>query len=396
MGLDDLLADNPELLAEAEALRQQHRGAEARAGRQEFKDAATGQIKLKRGKDYPMQKIEWLWPGWLATGKLHLLGGGKGAGKSTIAFDLLAQITCGGKWPDGTTAPLGDVLIWSGEDDIKDTILPRFAVAGGDHGRVCFIDSIIVDGQKRSFDPASDMPALLVTVETLPELKAILIDPIVSAAAGDSHKNAETRRGLQPLVDLAVERNIALLGITHFTKGTQGKDPIERITGSLAYGAIPRVVWAAAKGDNEDGPRKLVRIASNIGNTGGGFEYLLRQDLVLDHDFTAQRIVWGNRLDGTPLDLLENPQDKGKKMQAIELLDQLLVNGPVRVEDIRAAATANGVTWRTMERAKDEAKDILAEQAGKLRRDGLIPDDGTPLRGWYWRKKPSPAYSSVH
>src|SRR5207342_3168413 len=152
---------------------------------------------------------------------------------------------------------------------------------------------IIVDDVKRAFDPATDMGSLLAAVRELPELVAILIDPIVSATPGDSHKNSETRRGLQPLVDLAAERSIAVIGITHFTKGTQGKDQIERITGSLAYGAIPRIVWGAAKGDSEDGPRRLVRIASNIGNTGGGYEYLLRQDLVLDHDFTAQRIVWG-------------------------------------------------------------------------------------------------------
>jgi RecA-family ATPase len=103
-----------------------------------------------------MEKVSWVWPGWLARGKLHLLGGQKGTGKSTIAFDLLAQMTVGGKWPDGTTAPIGDVLIWSGEDDIKDTILPRFVVAGGDRSRVWFVDGIVSDGVKRAFDPAAD------------------------------------------------------------------------------------------------------------------------------------------------------------------------------------------------------------------------------------------------
>lgn len=323
-------------------------------------EGARGQIQIKRGTGYQMQKISWAWPGWLAHGKMHILGGQKGAGKSTIGFDLFAQITCGGKWPDGTPSPLGDALIWSGEDDIEDTILPRIAVAGGDLQRVCFIDGIVVNGVKRAFDPGTDMLSLLSAAREMPELTAIMIDPIVSASPADSHKNAETRRGLQPLVDVAVERNLVLLGITHFTKGTQGRDPIERITGTLAYGAIPRVVMGAAKGDSEDGPRKLVRIASNIGQTGGGFEYLLRQDQVLDHDFTAQRIVWGKRLEGTPLELLENSQEKSKKMQAIELLDTLLVNGPVLVTDIQEAAKANGISWPTIERAKADAKNIVA------------------------------------
>ena len=186
-----------------------------------------------------------------------------------------------------------------------------------------------------------------------------------------------------------------MIGITHFTKGTQGRDPIERITGSLAFGAIPRVVWAAAKGDNEDAPRRLVRIASNIGATGGGFEYLLRQEPLADHDFTAQRILWGNRLIGTPLELLENSPDQGKKTQALTLLDQLLVNGPIPVKEIQNAAKAHGISWPTIERAKQEAGNIVTAQAGQLRRDGLLPENNQ-LKGWYWQKKLRPAYGSQH
>jgi putative DNA primase/helicase len=353
-------------LGDYEAIKRRHGGLCAASGK-------TGRVEIKRGSRYQMRKISWLWPSWLARGKLHVLGGQKGTGKSTIGFDLLAQMTRrGGKFPDGTAAPLGDVLIWSGEDDIEDTILPRIVAAGGDPDRVCFIDGIVIDGAKRAFDPATDMTGLLSAARELPNLIAALIDPIVSATPGDSHKNSETRRGLQPLVDFATERDVVLLGITHFTKGTQGHDPIERITGSLAFGAIPRVVLGAAKGDTEDGPRKLVRIASNIGQSGGGFEYLLRQDLLPDHDFTAQRVVWGKRLDGTPFDLLENSQEKGKKMQAIELLDALLVNGPVPATEIKEAATANSISWPTIERAKHEAKNIVSEKVGPA---------------WYWRRK---------
>jgi hypothetical protein len=357
--------------------------------------ATISGVVLQRGDELLMEKIDWLWRGWLARGKLHVLGGQKGAGKSTIAFDLLAQMTCGGKFPDGSRAPLGDVLIWSGEDDIKDTILPRMAVAGADRKRIYFINGIVVNGVKRAFDPAIDMPALLDAIRDLPELCAIQIDPLVAASAGDSHKNAETRRGLQPLVDVATARNICVLGITHFTKGTQGRDPIERITGSLAFGAIPRVVFGAAK-FYEEVPRRLARIASNIGPEGGGFEYLLCQDLVVDHDFTAQRIRWGKPLEGSPLDLLENKQDKLKIAQGNELLDRLLADGPVAVSEIKDAAIANGISWPTMERAKTEAKPaIIAEQAGKLRKRDLLPTD-SPSRGWYWYKESVSGTTSEH
>ena len=223
------------------------------------KEKSDATVRLRHGGTYKMQKIEWVWPGWFARGKFQILGGLKGAGKSTLVFTLAAEITTGGKFPDGSQAPLGDVLIWSGEDDIADTILPRIAAAGGDIKRVYFPDRVNDQGEKRRFDPATDMPLLLEAARGIPKLKLIIIDPIVNASKADSHKNAETRRGLQPVVDFAEERRIALIGITHFTKNTQGKNPIERITGTLAYGALPRVVMCAAKA-SEEAPRRFIRI----------------------------------------------------------------------------------------------------------------------------------------
>src|SRR5206468_6547517 len=97
------------------------------------------------------------------------------------------------------------------------------------------------------------------------------------AVSGDSHKNGETRRALQPLVDLASEACACLLGITHFSKGTSGRDPLERITGSVAFGALPRVVLVAAReADTLEGalPRRiLARAKANNGPDDGGFYY---------------------------------------------------------------------------------------------------------------------------
>ena len=104
----------------------------------------------------------------------------------------------------------------------------------------------------------------------------------MNAVAGDSHKNTETRRALQPLVELAASANAALLGITHFSKGTAGREPIERITGSIAFGALARVVMVAGKEaekeDDDTPPRRfLARAKSNIGPDEGGFAYELQQ-----------------------------------------------------------------------------------------------------------------------
>jgi hypothetical protein len=113
--------------------------------------ADDGFIRPKSGETFEMQKINWLWKGWLALGKFHLLAGSKGAGKSTVIFDLFATLSVGGNWPDGTPAPCGDVVVWSGEDGIEDTILPRFYAAGGDLKRIYPIKNIISNGITRPF-----------------------------------------------------------------------------------------------------------------------------------------------------------------------------------------------------------------------------------------------------
>jgi putative DNA primase/helicase len=73
---------------------------------------------------------------WLAAlGKFHLLAGAPGTGKTTIAVSIAATVSAGARWPDGTAAEHGDVLIWSAEDGVSDTLLPRLLVAGGHPGR---------------------------------------------------------------------------------------------------------------------------------------------------------------------------------------------------------------------------------------------------------------------
>ena len=97
----------------------------------------------------------------------------------------------------------GNVIVWSGEDAIEDTLLPRFLAAGGDPAHIAFIKGVEEDGKTRAFDPSLDIEALTEVCAELGDVNLIIVDPVVSVAKGDSHKNAETRRDLQPLADLA-------------------------------------------------------------------------------------------------------------------------------------------------------------------------------------------------
>lgn len=258
------------------------------------------------------EPVSWLWWGWLALGKFHILAGAPGQGKTTIALAVMALITSGGRWPDGSSCPAGNVLMWSGEDDPADTLLPRLIAMGADPARVFFVTGTRKAGEVCPFDPARDMAHLMAQAEAIGNVRLLVVDPVVSAVAGDSHKNTEVRRELQPLVDLGAALGAAVLGISHFSKGSAGRDPTERVVGSMAFGAVARVVMAAAKVKGEAGEedrRILVRSKSNIGPDDGGFEYGIDQaELDAFPGVTASRIVWGKPVEGSARELLSDAE----------------------------------------------------------------------------------------
>ncbi|MCL2021543.1 MAG: AAA family ATPase [Betaproteobacteria bacterium] len=251
--------------------------------------------------------VSWLWRGWLAAGKMHILAGEAGTGKTTIAMSLAATLSSGELWPDGTQAKVGNVVIWSGEDGEEDTLVPRLMAGGADLTRVRFVTGMADQNGRRAFNPAKDMEPLRRKLLEIGDVSLIVVDPIVSAISGDSHKNAGVRQGLQPLSDLAEELGAAVLGITHFTKGSQGRNPTERVTGSLAFAAAARIVMAAAKRkDAKDGEssRIFCRSKSNLGRDDGGFGYDLIQRNLSHVEIEASYVSWGEAVEGTAKKLL--------------------------------------------------------------------------------------------
>ncbi len=335
-------------------------------------------VELKVASAIPVRPIRWLWPTWLARGKLHILAGAPGTGKTTIAIALAATVSCGGRWPCGAAAPVGNVLIWSGEDDPADTLVPRLVAAGADLARVYFVGDTRDGMEIRSFDPARDLPVLGWKIDDIGSVALIVVDPVVSAVTGDSHKNTEVRRSLQPLVDMADRLGAAVLGITHFSKSSAGADPTERVTGSIAFGAVARVVLVTAKrARDEAGPaRILARAKSNIGPDGGGYGYDLRQ-VDIGQGVIASTVLWGLEVEGSARDLLgqaevlteaESPME-----DAEQFLASLLMDGPVPAKRVRSESRDAGHAWRTIERAK-AGMGILAVRTG-FGKDG----------GWVWQ-----------
>lgn len=337
-------------------------------------DEKISRVEFLCAADVTPEPISWLWPGWLAAGKVHVLGGAPGTGKTTISMGLAATVTIGGRWPDGTRSPAGNVVIWSGEDDPADTLIPRLVLSGADLSHIYFVADILDGGERRSFDPARDMELLRRKLAEVGDVRLLIVDPIVSAITGDSHKNAEVRRGLQPLADLAASMRCALLGITHFSKGTSGREPVERITGSLAFGALARIVMVAAKhqeaGDDGRTARLFCRAKSNIGPDDGGYEYELHQAEIDKHPGVfASSVRWGKAVQGAARDLLAvadatgDDGEGGALADAKEFLASLLKDGALATKTIRADAAEAGYSWSTIRRAK-EALEVRAKKDG--------------------------------
>lgn len=123
------------------------------------RDDLPEEVQLLRASDIPATPIRWLWKGWMAKGKLHILAGAPGTGKTTIALALAAAVTRGAPFPDGAQGEPGNVLIWSGEDDPADTLVPRLMAAGADLQRICIIGDVGHGQDARPFDPARRPPA---------------------------------------------------------------------------------------------------------------------------------------------------------------------------------------------------------------------------------------------
>lgn len=314
---------------------------------------------LERTSEIRPVSVSWLWPYWIPIGKLILLAGSPGTGKTTLTLLFAAIISRGGKWPDGTSATQGEVVIWSSEDDLADTILPRLLANGGNLKNIRSLSGVKDKNNKyRPFDPATDIEALMKALKTLPNVKLIIIDPIVSAISGDSHKNAEVRRGLQPIVEIAAEIGAAIIGITHFTKGTGGKDTTERVTGSLAFAALARIVLATTR-DGLNGGYLLTRSKSNLGPDGGGYRYDIDQVSIKDYpEISASKIEWGDFIEGSAKELIKAAEAENVKPNhpgfADIWLGELLENGPMLANDIFDYGKADGFSKDVLKRAKEK------------------------------------------
>lgn len=323
--------------------------------------------------------VSWLWPGRIACGKVTLIAGDPGLGKSQITAALAGIVTTGGAWPvDGAKSPQGAVLFLSAEDDAADTIRPRLEAVGADLSRCVVVDAILDTDEagtirQRSISIKNDLARLEGVIQDVGDVRLIVIDPITAYLGGiDSHKTSDVRDLLAPLANFAERHQVAILGISHLNKSST-QDALLRVNGSLAFVAAARAAFVAVKDKNNPARRLLLPLKNNLAKDIGGFAFSI-VDAKLDNGLETSRIVWEDAPVNMTADEAMNArparEEAGAVDEARQFLLYLLSNGPLAFSEIEEAAKLEGISEKTLRRAK--------ELAGiESRKDGFGG-------GWVW------------
>jgi putative DNA primase/helicase len=311
--------------------------------------------------DVKPEPVKWLWASRVALGKLTLIAGEAGLGKSQLSIAMAASITTGGEWPCGEgRAPLGSVVILSAEDGAADTVVPRLIAAGADRERVHLVSAVrSEDGTgRRAFNLQADLDPLERKISEIGDVKLVIFDPISSYLGPkvDSHVNAAVRAVLEPVSELAARLGIAIVAITHPPKGT-GTTAINRFIGSIAFVAAARAAFMVTP-DPEDKIRRLfLPVKNNLAPLGKGLAFRLEQRLVAD-GIVGSSVAWETETVTISADEALSATDAARdgvaspRAEAIEYLRDKLSAGPVLVKEVDEHARALGIAPRTLVRAR--------------------------------------------
>lgn len=306
--------------------------------------------------DVISKPISWLWPNVIAQGKVNLIAGHPGLGKSQVAVFLAATTSIASQWPTSShTSPIGSTIILSAEDDASDTIKPRLEAAGGDPSKVYILDGVATENNgHRFFSMEEDLKKLASMIEKIGDVSLVIIDPI-SAYLGktDSHKDADVRRILSPLTKLAEEYNVAIVCVGHLNKGGSGSSAITRASGSMAFIAAARTGWFVVKDDTTPERRLLLPAKNNLGKDTHGFAFKVCAR-TLPSGIDTSYVKWENATVSGNLDrLLEQPSQSSSAMEeAVEFIAETLATGPRAAKQIEKEAEDAGISKATLMRAK--------------------------------------------
>lgn len=360
------------------AARRVRDAAELAAGRK----GAQRRLRVRTAAEIEPQPIEWLWPKRISRGSLTIITGMPGLSKSLLTIDIAARITTGGRWPDGTgAAPTGGVILFGMEDDPERVVVPRLQAAAADLDLVRIVDGA-EDGRQEWLTPVNierDLDLVREQLDAFPQCQAIIFDPLSQFVECDENSNAQTRAALAPLVKLAQDRGVSIIGVMHLNKKTDSS-MIQRIAGASSYGQLARHIIFV--GHDPDDPttgmerrRAMIVAKSSYGGQDTGQLYR-----VVSRSGDHPGIEW---IAGTVERDAEslNPKPPGvsreyqeRRGEAVDALRDALARGPRPAREVEAELETFGYKRRQVDYAA-RALDVDKYQARGA--------DGR--RTWTWR-----------
>ena len=303
-------------------------------------------VKIIRMSDVELTPVEWLWKPYLPFGKLSVLQGNPGEGKTYFAMHLAAACTNGKLLPNMERMEPFNVIYQTAEDGLGDTVKPRLIEAGADLDRVLVIDDSDVQLT------LSDERIEKAIIEN--NARLVIIDPIQAYLGADVDMNRanEVRPIFMRLGQVAQRTGCAILLIGHLNKAA-GMQSLQRGLGSIDIAAAVRSVMFIGKLKHDPTMRILTHEKSSLAPPGVSLAFSLGDEggfrWVGEYDITADEMLSGIE-----------PQRETKNQQAKDLICTLLAGGKqVLSEDIDKAALERGIPGRTVRDAKRELGDAL-------------------------------------
>lgn len=323
------------------------------------------------------REIDWLWPGYLPAGKLCMIDGDPGDGKSVMTCDLAARFSTGAKLPDGQrpTQPC-DVVMISAEDDPEDTIKPRLRVAGADPRRIHLLTHGIVPNSP--FSLTRDLPALEKFITTH-HVGLVTIDPLMAfiPEGVDSYRDSDVRRVLFPITQLAARTACTVLVIRHLVKSAS--KAISAGGGSMGFIGAARVGYLVGRHPEDERKRVLAGVKINVGPMPEPLGYLIESSVAGDR-YAPPVVRWDREpLKLTAQELLSTGSDEQREERgdAREWLAEFLrteYEGASWVE-IARAGKKEGHSENTLRNVR---KSVAVMQRNPIDRSGRV------RRGVFW------------
>jgi hypothetical protein len=322
---------------------------------EDFEAMRNGRVPGEVGRllsEVEPERVDWLWSGRIPKGKLTLLDGDPGLGKTVITIDCAARVSVGREWPDGAPCVEGGVVICSAEDGLADTIRPRLDAAGGDPEKVLALGTLMEDGNERLVSIPEDIPIIERGIERV-NAEVIFIDPLMAFLSGrhNAHKDQDVRRALAPLAGLAERTGAAVAVVRHLNKATGG-NALYRGGGSIGIVGAARSALLVAKHPEDEELRVLAPLKSNLAQPAPSLAFSLTEaeNGAVQVNWMGATTYTADALLSAPID----PEERSALSEAKDFLRDALKDAPRWSNAVKKEASGIGISEITLKRAKRE------------------------------------------